>query len=721
MSENNTEKNIRAQRKFTKYLTKKEENKAKSKTKTSNKDYDLTDKEYNERKKRCFFFLRRTFSQNDILKNINFKPISNSKRKKRFKELIDTKNNNLYDELNKSEFPKKGKKKEEIIYDNLQPKTIWLNCKKIYNKCKNECKPLLKESITNLKQIQNKKNNLNIITRKNKYGFSNIKASSTFVIPSISQRFERKENRAQSLLFRKRTKIEFNKISKSVKDNKNNNTNKNNDSNFVKCMEEKIKENFVNRGINYIIENRNLSKITGLPKFKTEEEIFIFKDANNKSIVGKKNDFSLGRKKRSVVFRAPFSLESIKKAGVNKYKYKIDSFFEIANDKNTNTEEDEEENDLQIISQQGNIIIRELLFSKKENLENYKENQSIFSFFYLKKIFEINDFHIFGVINGKGKESKKFSRLLKDVLIEKFSEEKNYFNAYKTKQKLKSFKFKNDFIYNTLTLEGNIFIKNIFNSLIDDLKKRGVDVEETGATLFIVILIKDKIISLKVGDMYSYFIYSISNENNINHLITKNPHLEHLISNIIEQDRFEENKCEFSLKKDESGKNYYEIICKDSEIQKYINENEIKFTRMVGFLKLKKIGIIGEPDIQIFSMNFNQRNEKKLSKSVSKKDFSFSNNLMKYQNINYDEGKLKFIMIGNNELFEYLKANYYIKEIYESLLKDEMNNRNKDNIKYFFNLKNKVKQLVKDSADIHKKYMKAETFKDRCMALITLT
>jgi hypothetical protein len=325
------------------------------------------------------------------------------------------------------------------------------------------------------------------------------------------------------------------------------------------------------------------------------------------------------------------------------------------------------------------------------------------------------------VINGKGKESKKFSRLLKDVLMEKFSEEKNYFNAYKTKQKLKSFKFKNDFIYNTLTLEGNIFIKNIFNSLINDLKKRGVDVEETGATLFIVILIKDKIISLKVGDMYSYFIYSISNENNINHLITKNPHLEHLISNIIEQDRFEENKCEFSLKKDESGKNYYEIICKDSEIQKYINENEIKFTRMVGFLKLKKIGIIGEPDIQIFSMNFNQRNEKKLSKSVSKKDFSFSNNLMKYQNINYDEGKLKFIMIGNNELFEYLKANYYIKEIYESLLKDEMNNRNKDNIKYFFNLKNKVKQLVKDSADIHKKYMKVETFKERCMALITLT
>ncbi len=133
----------------------------------------------------------------------------------------------------------------------------------------------------------------------------------------------------------------------------------------------------------------------------------------------------------SVVFRSPISLDNIKNAGV--IQYQINSFFEIATDKNNNIkdDEDEEETDLQILSHEGNIIIRELLFSKKENLESYKEKQSIFNFFCVKNIFDIDDYNIFGVINGKGKESKKFSRLLKGILIEKFSDEKNYFKSNK--------------------------------------------------------------------------------------------------------------------------------------------------------------------------------------------------------------------------------------------------------------------------------------------------
>ena len=140
---------------------------------------------------------------------------------------------------------------------------------------------------------------------------------------------------------------------------------------------------------------------------------------------------------------------------------------------------------------------------------------------------------------------------------------------------------------------------------------------------------------------------------------------------------------------------------------------------MIGFIKLNKIGIIGEPDIQLFSMNIELAYGMKYSKN--NKDFYFQNNYMKSHNINFDEGKLKFIMIGNNELFEYLKSSYYIKEINEALLKDEQNDKKKENIKCWFNLKNKVKKLVNESSDIHKKYMKIETFKDRCMALVTLT
>ena len=705
-------KNIsKSAQKLTKNLIKKE----KVRPQNKNREEELTEKEYNEVKKKCFFFLRRTYSQNEINKNnnIHFKSSSNRK-KKRYKKLVNM-TKILYNSFIKLEPPKKIKKKEEkIIYDNLQPKSVWLNCKKIYNKYKNEFKPLIKESIINLKKNINNRS----ISKQNK-NFLDIYDTS-FRNPPSPPKFERGNYRTKSLLFsNNRIGIKFHQKSFSSKQNENNKDN----HNFIKCLEE-INQNFENKGINYIIKNRNLSKITNLPKFKTDNEKLIKKLGGIE--IKKRNLPNLFPRKMSIIFRSPITLESSKKkkGGDQFYQYKLNSFFEIGTEKNNNNknEEEEEENDLEIISKQGNVIIRELLFSKKENLENYKENQSIFNFFCLKKIFDVNDYNIFGVINGKGKESKKLSRLLKEILIEKFSDENNYFKTHDI-SKPKNFKFKNDFIFNILTLEGYIFIKNIFNSLTNDLKNKGVDIEETGATLFIIILIKDKIISIKIGDMYSYYIYSISNEKDSDQIIIKNLHLEHSISNIIEQDRLEENNCEFNLTKDELGKNEYNIIYNDSEIQNYIYENNIKFTRMIAFSKLKKIGIIGEPDIQLFSVNIGQNllmHSRRNSNVESSLNFDFRN-LNNKKEIDTNEGNLKFIIIGNNELFEFLKNKYYIKEINEALLKDEENNKNKDNIKYFFNLKNTVKKLVNDSVEIHKKYMKIETFKERCMALITLT
>ena len=710
MNESNIEKNIKQPRKLTKNNNKTEDKKQKRKAYI---DEELTEKEYNERKKKCYFFMRRTQSKENyfyrIYKTINYRPLSNTKKKKRYREIIKDQNK-FYSQIEKSEMPKKKKKKEveKIIYDNLQPKSIWLNCKKIYDKYKKECIPIIR----NLKQSHSYINNKNVFTQKEKtIPIPNI-SQSTFGESTFPKKFEK--YRTKSLLFPQTLKnIAFPRDSINPNYNKKNN-------NYIKYLQDKIGKNFENKGIGYIIKNRDLSKITGLPKFRTDEDIFPLK--KNENLTVKRNIPLFNSKKKSIVFSTPFSLGKKNKFGANQfYQYKLNSFFEIGSDKNNKKDEEEEENDLEIISKKGNIIIRELLFSKKENLEGYKENQSVFNFFCLKKIFDLNDFNIFGVINGKGKESKKFSRLLKEILIEQFLNEKNYSNSISNiKKKSKNFKSKNDFIYNIWTLEGNIFFKNIFNSLNDELKKKGVDIEETGATLFIVILIKDKIISIKIGDMYSYFFYSLSNDKNLNNnIITTNPHLEHFISNIIEQDRFEENKCEFTLKKDEIGNNYYDIVYNDEEIQKLIDEYKINFTRMVGFLKLKKIGIIGEPDIQILSMVIGPENEIKHSRRKSSSEFGYYNKY--YRGNNFDEGKLKYIMIGNKELFEFLKTNYYIKEIHEGLIKDEENNKNKENIKYCFNLKTIVKKLVNDSVEIHKKYMKMETFKERCMALVTLT
>ena len=86
-----------------------------------------------------------------------------------------------------------------------------------------------------------------------------------------------------------------------------------------------------------------------------------------------------------------------------------------------------------------------------------------------------------------------------------------------------------------------------------------------------------------------------------------------------------------------------------------------------------------------------------------------------------DQRNLKYILIGSYGMFEFLKSRYYIKEIEEALLKDEEINKNKDNLKFCFNLKNVVKKLVKDSIEVHKKITKYESFIERCLTLITLS
>ena len=690
-------------------LSKREDNNIKSKI-SLNKQ--IRDKEYNELKKKCFFYMRRSSSQNNIINNnsINFKSLSNYKWKKKIKILSNFPNNFNNETKN---ITKKFKKKEEekVIYDNLQPKDIWTKCKKLYNKYKKKYNILL--------GINNSPKYHNNTFRKYIDDYANInnkkisdRCEPFLHSPTTSpHKLKRTDKRAKSL-------INNNKIRKIIHNpnflsNKKINDN-NLDNNYIKCIGNKIDNNFINKGINYIIKNRDLYNITHL-KNKTDDEIINLNTQRNLPF--------LYSRKMSIGFISTSTLETSKKVGSRAFQqYKINSFFEIGTDKIDENENDEEiKNDLKIIVENGKVIIKKILSQKKENLDKYKENQSIFNYFCLKKIFNLNDFNIYGVINGKGKEAKKFSRFLKEVLIEKFSDEKNYLNVHGIKFKPKNFKLKSDFIYNTLILEGFIVIKRIFNSLTDELKKIGVDVEESGATLILIILIKDKVISIKVGDMYPFLVFFAS-DNNLNHIIIKNPHPEHLISNIIEQDRFEEHKCEFKLVKNEMGYNEYEIINKNENIQKYIKADNIKFTRMVGYLKLKKIGIIGDPDIQILDFNCVQdKNKIMIEKGISNSESSDINKFEKYNNINSIIGKLKYIIIGNNELFEFLKIRYYIKEINEALLKDEENNKNKYNIKYYFNIKNIVQKLVNDSVEVHKKYMKMETFKERCMGLITLT
>ena len=101
---------------------------------------------------------------------------------------------------------------------------------------------------------------------------------------------------------------------------------------------------------------------------------------------------------------------------------------------------------------------------------------------------------------------------------------------------------------------------------------------------------------------------------------------------------------------------------------------------------------------------------------VSDSDFS---ELINKKGIDFTKVILKFVIIGNDELFDIMKNSYYIKEIYEAMVKDENRFKNKNNIKFCFNIKNTLRKLVYESVEINKKY-NTNNLKDLALALVTL-
>ena len=88
--------------------------------------------------------------------------------------------------------------------------------------------------------------------------------------------------------------------------------------------------------------------------------------------------------------------------------------------------------------------------------------------------------------------------------------------------------------------------------------------------------------------------------------------------------------------------------------------------------------------------------------------------------INFSQVVLKFVIIGNHKLFKIMKNSYYIKEINEAIKKDEIEYKNKDNIKFCFNLKNIVRKLLNDAVELNKKFSNNNNFKDLSIYLVTL-
>ena len=496
-------------------------------------------------------------------------------------------------------------------------------------------------------------------------------------------------------------------------------------SNFVKCMNKSMSLNFVNRGINDILEKRNLEDFEALKELDLGKEKIKKEERKKKLKINLAYRFE--RKRLSLVNMKLPKLEMAKRMGISlDFQYKIHPFFYIGGkDQKIFDYEDEDDNnvnDLEIVTEKGNFVIKESITKKEETVNNL-EDRSVFNFFCLKNLLRLDQFHIFGLISGKGNDSKKCSRLLKKILVDKFSEEKNYINNEILEKN--RFKQKIDYILFIITNDKFKFLRDIFNSLEAELIKMGIDTENTGAALSVIIFIRDKIISIKLGDIHPYFIYNVFDEKSNNNLMVRNPHYDHNLSNILEQDRLEEYKCEINMSKNKLGKKNYKIEYKyDEEIQNILNNENIKCTRMIGYKKLNKIGIINNPDIQTFSMDVSKIEKerlgaKRINMNPHASDTLF-HTLIKKKGIIFSDVILKFVLIGNDELFDIMKNSYYIKEINDAIIKDEIEYKNVENIKYFFNLNKTIRKLVDDSTELNKKFANDNNIKDRSLALVAL-
>lgn len=667
----------------------------------NNKD-EISQEEYDLRSKNSFFFLRSPLSKHILLEA---KPDSKTEHRKDNKPRIssqtkfkhETKNNNLKPIQNK---------KEKNSYINLQPRKTWLNCQKIYNRC---LKKYIPETITFENKYNKNISQEKIITKKNfKTNLEDFKINEKPVV-----NYKLKGRSTKTLRDIKFANYNFILIK--------NNLFTQNENNFVKCMNKIIDSNFINNGINNILEKINMDEnLQSLREFNSGKNKEKKKSKQNLKI-------SLSSKfesKRASLLKKDLSkIEMAKKMGIDfGFKYKINSFFDcganIANDINF-----ESNNDIELVDEKGNFSLKQLHL-KLLNILN-EENQNNFNFFCLKNLFKLEEFYIFGLISGKGKESTKCSRLLKKILVDKLTNENNYiFNEILETNK---FDKKIDYILYILTFHEFEFLKKIFNTLEEELNKMGVDIEETGATLSLIIFIKDKVISVKIGDIYPFFVYNIIDDKLNNNVMIRNPHFEHNLWNIYEQYRLEENKCEIKKNKNNLGRKSYLInYNNDKEVENYLNIYNIKCTRMIGFKKLKKIGITNEPEINTFSMVLDQgkiegfhskRKNKILNPHISDIDFL---ELIKLKGINFSQVILKFVFIGNHKLFEIMKNSYYIKEINEAIKEDEIEFKNKDNIKYCFNLKKTIRKLLNNAVELNKKFFKNNNYKDLSISLVTL-
>ena len=250
-------------------------------------------------------------------------------------------------------------------------------------------------------------------------------------------------------------------------------------------------------------------------------------------------------------------------------------------------------------------------FSRKgtdEDGKNKENNQDISII--LNNILQIENYCIYGIMDGHGSNGHLVSKFVKEKVEEYFSDKK----IYKRKKLAKTpstIEVNNlDYIYEKLIYNNYEIIRNFYQKVNDELYNAKFDVHFSGTTCILVFRIGNKIICSNVGDSRAILVKKKKNLENKN-INNNNPEIiydflelshDHKPENKEERERIEklggEVAQEYLIGKEEPT-GPFRVWCKGNDYP------GIAISRSLGDKIAELIGVIAEPDIMEFDLDDN--------------------------------------------------------------------------------------------------------------------
>ena len=256
----------------------------------------------------------------------------------------------------------------------------------------------------------------------------------------------------------------------------------------------------------------------------------------------------------------------------------------------------------------------------------------------LNNIMDVENYCIYGIMDGHGSNGHLASNFVKDRIKEYFSDIK----IYKKRRSKKSFSSLEvtdlDKIYEKLTHNNYEIIRDFYKTVNDELYDTKFDVHFSGTTCVIIFKVGQKLICSNVGDSRAILVNKKDEKNLYNDLNLANYNYEFVA---LSHDHKPENEGEKERIEKMGGEVSQEILIGKEERpvgpfrvwNKGCDYPGIAISRSLGDKIAELIGVIPEPEILEFDIN----------------------------------DKSKYIIMGSDGLFDYL-SNYDIISIGGSLL-----------------------------------------------------